>query len=101
MTQRARGERDCRWQVMDSVTSSRNDEGGMKMLALDALAEEATGVSVIDADSDRILAVLDRQARQWLGISGSDFLAAWQAGEFDSRDSGPVGRLVSTALLLG
>lgn len=70
------------------------------MLALDAVAAEATGVPVEDADQENVMAVLDVQARKWLGISGAEFLSAWRAGDYNGGDDAKLGRLVSTALLL-
>ena len=70
------------------------------MLTMDDLAAEVTGVTVEDADDERVLAVLDRQARALVGMSGDAFLAAWRAGAFEDRDDAGIGRLVSTAMLL-
>jgi hypothetical protein len=38
-------------------------------------------------DRERGCAILDRQARRYLGISGEEFIAAWRAGEFAGPES--------------
>ena len=68
---------------------------------LDAVALECTGVGAHEADRDEVMAVLEEQARRWLGISASDFLTALEAGEYDEIDDAATARLISTARLLG
>ncbi len=35
------------------------------------------------------LAVLDRQARRYLGMSGDEFAQAWRSGKFDQQSDRP------------
>lgn len=46
-------------------------------------------------------AVLDRQARQYLGMSGEEFARAWEAGELDQRADRPEVMRVAMLLPLG
>lgn len=45
-------------------------------------------------------AILDRKAREFLGMSGEEFMRAWRAGEFEDPDSPEVQR-VAMFLSLG
>jgi hypothetical protein len=53
--------------------------------------------SIHELDSREGWELLDRQARQRLGMSAEGFVRAWEAGEFDGRDDSAV---VDVALLL-
>jgi hypothetical protein len=79
----------------------RRERKGDVMLALDLVAAEQTGVEVHEADEAHVRAVLDRQARAWLGVSGDAFLARLAAGGVDASDDPATARLISTARLLG
>lgn len=47
----------------------------------------------ISAEAGR--ALLDREAREYLGISGAEFLAAWDKGEYQGKaDTPEIMRLV-------
>ena len=70
------------------------------MLTMDAVALEATGVGVDEAQESEILGTLDRQSKEWLGMSGAEFLTEWRAGRFVASDEPRIARLISTALLL-
>lgn len=43
-------------------------------------------------------ALFDARARQWLGISGEEFVQAWEAGEFDDDLDRP--EVMQVAMLL-
>ena len=45
-------------------------------------------------------AILDRKAREFLGMSGEEFIRAWRAGEFDGDERPEVER-VAMFLSLG
>lgn len=45
--------------------------------------------------------MLDRQARQYLGMSGEEFARAWEAGELDQRADRPEVMRVAMLLPLG
>ena len=36
--------------------------------------------------AERGMEILDRQAQRWLHISGEEFLARWDAGEFNDEE---------------
>jgi hypothetical protein len=44
--------------------------------------------------------MLDRSARRELGISGEEFLARWDAGEYDGDGDGGYLRAGATAMLI-
>lgn len=44
-------------------------------------------------------AILDRQARHYLGMSGDEFMRAWNAGEFDDDSDRP--EVMRVAMLIG
>lgn len=43
----------------------------------------------------------DEQARAWLGMSGEEFMRAWDAGEFDEGEGPERTDVTAVALLLG
>lgn len=48
-----------------------------------------------------VLALLDKQAREYLGMSGEEFLRRWETGDFEDPDSFEVfhvGMLVPLAV---
>lgn len=45
-------------------------------------------------------ALFDREARRVVGISGDEFLARWDAGEFRDWEDTPEGRKLSFLILL-
>lgn len=53
--------------------------------------------SIQELDAREGWELLDRQARQRLGMSAEEFVRAWDAGEFDGRDDAAV---IDVALLL-
>jgi hypothetical protein len=55
-----------------------------------AAAEE---VEVVEATREEGRALLDRAAREVLQISGEEFLARWDAGEYESADDPAVTRV--------
>jgi hypothetical protein len=48
---------------------------------------------IVELDAAQGRALLDKQARKYLGMSGEDFLARWEAGELDPDDSPDVMRV--------
>jgi hypothetical protein len=51
---------------------------------------------------DEARALFDRQARRLVGLSGEEFLAKWDAGEYRDRDldATPEGRKIAHLVLL-
>ena len=49
--------------------------------------------SVQELDADEGRALLDRQARRYLGMSGEEFLRAWERGELDPDADPNVARV--------
>lgn len=48
---------------------------------------------IVELDAAQGRALLDKQARKYLGMSGEDFLTRWEAGELDPDDSPDVMRV--------
>lgn len=65
------------------------------MAATDSDILDIPGVRVLTPEQGR--EVFDRQARQHLGMSGEEFIRAWDAGEFGERDDSD---LMGVAMLL-
>jgi len=60
------------------------------MAATDSETLDIPGVRVLTPEQGR--EIFDRQARQRLGMSGEEFIRAWDAGEFgDRHDSDLMG----------
>ncbi|MBI4491419.1 MAG: hypothetical protein HY690_01325 [Chloroflexi bacterium] len=53
---------------------------------------------VHELTADEARALLDRQARRYLGMSGSEFVRRWDAGEFDGNPDRP--EVMRVAMLL-
>lgn len=70
-------------------------------ITLEELAERETGVAVVEADRNAVLAVLDARSRAEVGMSGEEFLAQLRAGAFDGCDEVAIQRLISISALLG
>jgi len=49
--------------------------------------------SVQELDADEGRALLDRQARRYLGMSGEEFARAWERGELDLDANPDVARV--------
>lgn len=49
-------------------------------------------------DKDEGMALLDRQARRYLDMSGEEFLRAWESGEFDDDPDRP--EVIRVAMLI-
>lgn len=47
---------------------------------------------------DEARQMFDEEARKWLGMSGDEFVRAWEAGEFDDNPDRP--EVMTVALLL-
>jgi hypothetical protein len=62
-----------------------------------AVASERAKRQELSRDQGR--AILDRQARRYLGMSGEDFVRAWDAGEFDDDPDRPD--VMHVAMLIG
>lgn len=50
-------------------------------------------VEVTEATPDEGRALLDRAARDVLGISGDEFLAKWDAGDYEGMDDPAITRV--------
>lgn len=57
------------------------------------MPDTQAGVEVAEATRDEGLAMLDRAAREVLGISGEDFLARWDAGDYEMADDPAITRV--------
>ncbi len=53
----------------------------------------SSGVGIHEADRQAGWAMLDRVAREELNISGAEFLAKWDAGDFEHVDDPAVTRV--------
>jgi hypothetical protein len=51
------------------------------------------GIEVVELSREEGRAMLDRAARQDLGISGDEFLAKWDAGKYEDADDPAVTRV--------
>lgn len=60
---------------------------------------EATG-GVVYMDSRESADLFDQIARKYMGISGSDFLRRWDAGEFECKNWDEVPGLAEVATAL-
>lgn len=60
--------------------------------------EAESQIDVRELDESGAREVLDRQARRYLGMSGEDFISAWDAGRF--RDDSDRPEVVRVAMLL-
>jgi hypothetical protein len=65
----------------------------------DIMAVAAKSVEVKELTQEEGFALLDRQARQLLGMSGEDFIAAWDAGAFNGNTP-ERSEVVTVAMLL-
>lgn len=54
----------------------------MTMEAEIAAFDASIDVDVSEATPDDWSQIIDKSARRWLGISGAEFVARWNAGEF-------------------
>jgi hypothetical protein len=61
-------------------------------VALIAKTESST-VEVVEATPELGRAMLDRAAREVLNISGEEFLARWDAGDFEDPDDPAITRV--------
>jgi hypothetical protein len=43
----------------------------------------------IDLTEEQAAALFDREARRYLGMSGQEFIAAWESGKFDDDPDQP------------
>lgn len=57
------------------------------------MAAEAIGRGVVEVTREEGRAVLDRAAREALGISGEEFLARWDAGQYEDDGNPAVARV--------
>ena len=49
-------------------------------------SEEFCGVTYEELSPEEGRALFDRNAREWLGISGEEFIRRWDAGEIEDPD---------------
>lgn len=59
------------------------------------MAEDANGPTPRSVSDEEGFALLDERARELLGVSGTEFLRRWDAGEYAGREHGrgPVAKL--------
>jgi len=55
--------------------------------------QSCAGVEVVEATPEQGRALLDQAAREVLDISGEDFLARWDAGEYEGSDDPAITRV--------
>jgi hypothetical protein len=55
--------------------------------------QSCTGVDVVEATPEDGKAMLDRAAREVLNISGEEFLARWDAGDYHDADDPAITRI--------
>ena len=67
-------------------------------MALKAQSTSQDEPTVLDAELG--IAMFDQEARRVVGISGDEFLARWDAGEFRDWEDTPEGRRLSFLILL-
>ena len=67
-------------------------------MALKAQSTSQDEPTVLDAELG--IAMFDQEARRVVGISGDEFLARWDAGEFRDWEDTPEGRKLSFLILL-
>lgn len=65
------------------------------MAATDSEEIDIPGVRVLTPEQER--EIFERQARKRLGMSGDEFIRAWDAGEFGDRHDS---HLMSVAMML-
>jgi hypothetical protein len=53
------------------------------------MAEPATATQIRVLTHDEAVRLFDELARQYLGMSGEEFVAAWEAGKFDDDPDRP------------
>lgn len=54
---------------------------------------DAHPLEVVEASREEGIEILDRAARQALGISGEEFLRRWDAGEYEESEDRAVARV--------
>jgi hypothetical protein len=59
----------------------------------DTKADRDREVDVVEVTREEGRAILDRAAREALNISGEDFLAKWDAGQYENDDDPAVTRV--------
>ena len=67
-------------------------------MALKAQSTSQDEPTVLDAELG--IDMFDQEARRVVGISGDEFLARWDAGEFRDWEDTPEGRKLSFLILL-
>ncbi|HCU91821.1 MAG TPA: hypothetical protein DHU96_03430 [Actinobacteria bacterium] len=55
--------------------------------------ESSAGIDVAEATPEEGKAMLDHAAREVLNITGEDFLARWDAGEYEDSDDPAITRV--------
>jgi len=67
-------------------------------MALKAQSTSQDEPTVLDPELG--IAMFDQEARRVVGISGDEFLARWDAGEFRDWEDTPEGRKLSFLILI-
>lgn len=62
------------------------------------MGQAVDDVQVREVGAEEGAALLDRAARHYLGMSGDEFAAAWEAGSFDDDPDRP--KVMAVAMLL-
>ena len=63
-----------------------------------AMPAEVPGVTIKEVSAEEGHAILDRAARRYLNMSAEEFIAAWNAGQFDDNPDRP--EVMRVAMLL-
>ena len=61
---------------------------------------QADGTSGRVLSTEQAQELFDTKARQWLGISGKEFLRRWTAGEYDDADCDSKPKIMRLVMLL-
>ena len=56
-------------------------------------SSQAAGIEVVEATREEGRPMLDRAAREVLNISADEFLARWDAGDYESADDPAITRV--------
>ncbi len=63
-----------------------------------ALPADVSGVTINEVSAEEGRAIFDQAARRYLGMSGEEFIKAWNAGKFDDDPDRP--EVMRVAMLL-
>jgi hypothetical protein len=96
-----RFDRYCRWPLLHRGPRKRTPSGSgeRKEAGVMSTKAEAAG-GVVYMDNRESADLFDQIARRYMGISGTEFLTRWDAGEFEGVDWDEVPGLAEVATAL-